>query len=398
MKIAYINTTSSQGSTGKIVVDLKNLAKLNGYSTYIFYGVGNSMDSDSYKIQKKHNYYISNVLSRLFDVEGFVNFWCTYKLIRKLKRLKIDLIHIHNLHGHYINIKMLFNYIKKNNIKVVWTFHDCWPVTGHCAHFSYIKCNKWKTGCYDCVNKKEYPSTLLDNSRNNYKSKRDCFTGVKNLITVTPSKWLADILKESYLNCYNNVVINNGIDLDIFKQTDNDFLKKYEITDKIIILGISFDWSFKKGIDIFIELAHILGIQYQIVLVGTNDDIDKLLPINIISIHRTSNQNELAQIYSSADIFLNPTREDNYPSVNMEAIACGVPVITFNTGGSIEVVNEKVGYIVQNNTIDEIIDKLDYIAKNNSEYKKNCLEKRHEFDLNNRYCEYIKLYKNLLRR
>lgn len=332
----------------------------------------------------------------LFGINGLLSVSGTRKLIRELNLFSPDIIHLHNIHGFCVNIPMLFNYIKKNNIKVVWTLHDCWAFTGHCPYFTMTKCDKWKSGCYKCSSYKEYPKSLFDNSKKMYRLKKAWFTGVENLTIVTPSEWLAGLVKQSFLKDYPVKVIHNGIDLNVFKPTESDFRKKYNISDnKYILLGVAFGWGKRKGLDVFIELQKRLDKdKYQIVLVGTDDNVDKQLPSDIISIHRTQNQTELAEIYTVADLFVNPTREENYPTVNMESIACGTPVITFRTGGSPEILTEKTGMVVDCDDVKGLQHGIQKICEKNLFSKDDCIEQAKQFDLIERFKEYVKLYED----
>ena len=287
---------------------------------------------------------------------------------------------------------MLFNYIKKYNIRTIWTLHDCWAFTGHCPHFDMIGCDKWKTCCCECPQYKEYPKSFFDNSKYMYKLKKKWFTGAKNLTIVTPSNWLAGLVKQSFLKDYPVKVINNGIDLTIFKPIESEFKKIYSIEDKSILLGVAFGWGVKKGLDVFIELSEKLDDKFQIVLVGTDENTDKKLPKNIISIHRTQNQTELAEIYSAANLFINPTREENYPTVNMESIACGTPVLTFNTGGSPEILTEDTGIVVPKNDIDTMFNQINNMFQNNYFSKEKCINKAKSFNMNDKYNQYVGLY------
>ena len=294
-------------------------------------------------------------MDRLTGLHGYFSYFSTLRFLRKVKKFSPDIIHIHNLHGWYINFPLFFKFIKKHNIPVVWTLHDCWSITGHCPHFTMIGCDRWKSGCFDCAQYKEYPKSILDTSKTMYKMKKKWFNGIENMTIVTPSKWLSEIIKQSYLSKYPVQIINNGIDLEVFKPTESDLRKRLGLsdTDKII-LGVSLGWNNKKGLDVFIELAKRLDSHYKIILVGTDNSTDALLPESVISIHRTSNRKELAEIYSAADVFVNPTREDTFPTVNVESLACGTPVITFRTGGSPEIIDESSGYVVETDDIDEM--------------------------------------------
>ena len=277
---------------------------------------------------------------------------------------------------------------------MIWTLHDCWPFTGRCPYFTIKKCDKWKTGCGNCqYPKASYPQSIVDKTARMWKLKRKWFTGIEDMTIVTPSQWLADLVKKSYLKSYPIKVINNGIDLSIFKPSISDFRQEHLIGDKYMLLGVANGWDLRKGLDVFLELSKRLdSTKYQIVLVGTNDNIDKDLPENIISIHRTQSQRELAEIYTAADLFVNPTREENYPTVNMESIACGTPVLTFRTGGSPEILDETCGAVVKSNDIDALESEIIKITKEKPFSKKECLKKAKMFDKNIKLQEYIDLF------
>jgi glycosyltransferase involved in cell wall biosynthesis len=316
-----------------------------------------------------------------------------------LDALSPAIIHLHNIHNDYINLPMLFRYIKKRNIKIIWTLHDCWSFTGHCPHFVYDQCKKWRTGCYQCPRYRLYPKTIFDNSSFMWRLKKRWFTGVKDMHLVTPSRWLKGLAEESYMGKYPATVIHNGINLDIFRPVQNNFREKYGIAEeKCILLGVAFSWSKKKGLDVFLELEKRLDKnKYQIVLVGTDQMVDKMLPKSVISIHRTNNQQELAEIYTAADLLVNPTREDNYPTVNMEAIACGTPVLTFCTGGSSEMLSETCGSVVRCDDVDAMEKEIIRICSEKPYSQVACTEHAKQFDQEQRFEEYIQLYKQLLK-
>ncbi len=397
MKVLQINSVCGVGSTGRIATDLYKVMKENGIESKIAFGIGNAENipqEDAFKFGNKFDYYIHNAVSRITDRAGFYSKINTLKLLKFIKSYEPDIIHIHTIHGYYVNIEILFNFLKEYKKPVIWTLHDCWSFTGHCAHFDLIGCTKWKTQCYNCPIHREYPKSFTDNSRHIYKLKKQLFTGVENLTIVTPSQWLADLVKQSFLKDHTIRIINNGINLDVFKPIENDIKLKYQCENKYLILGVAFGWGKKKGLDIFIELSKRLDEnKYKIMLVGTDEYIEKDLPDNIISIHRTKNQNELAKIYSAADLFVNPTREDTYPTVNMESLACGTPVLTFNTGGSPEIIDETCGMVVEKDDIDSMYNEIINICENNVFAKEMCLRKSRMFDKNEKYRNYIELYK-----
>lgn len=341
MKVFQINTVCGITSTGRICTDIAYELQSKKHECKIAYGRGfvpTEHKKNAIKIGNAFGYHVHAFLTRIFDTAGFHSSFATRKLIKQIEEYNPDIIHLHNLHGYYINIKMLFDFLKKNDKPVVWTLHDCWAFTGHCVHFEIANCKKWKEGgCKHCIQKKKYPSSFFfDRSMKNFAAKKDIFCGVKNMTIVTPSKWLESLVKESFLKEYPVKVIPNGINTDFFKPTQSNFRKKHNIENKKIILGVANGWGKSKGLYDFIELSKILDNTYKIVLVGLKENQLNELPASILGITKTHNVQELAEIYTAADIFVNPTHQDNYPTVNLESQACGTPVITYKTGGSIE--------------------------------------------------------------
>lgn len=399
MKLVEINTCN-YGSTGTIMLAIEDKVKKCGDNAVVSYTKRRS----NYKKQKNGDlligsrfaYFVHIKLAEISGLSGCFSVISTLNFIRKLKKIKPDIIHLHNLHAEYINIPLLFNYIKKYKIPTVWTLHDCWAFTGHCPHFTLEKCDKWRNGCYECHQYKLYPKSLFDNSRFMYKNKRKWFTNVPNMTVVTPSVWLKNLVEASFLRSYDVRVINNGINLSVFKPTDSDFRQKYGLQNKKIVLGVAFDWGVRKGLDVFVRLASDVGEDYCIVLVGTTETIEKELPENIITIRKTHDQVELAQIYTAADVFVNPTREDNYPTVNMEALACGTPVITFDTGGSPEIIDNTCGSVVECDDYEALKTEIIRVCEENPYTNESCLTKSLEFDADKKYDEYVDLYKELM--
>lgn len=396
--IIFINL-GNFGSTGTIIREIGQCAEKKGFSCFYAYP-----DTKRNRKIEDHDIIICSDLRRkiaekLSIYTGLRDIWLiweTRKFLKKIDLIKPDIIHLNNLHDTYLNLYMLFKYIKKNNIQVVWTLHDCWAFTGHCPHYSMVKCDRWKFGCGKCKQLKYYPYAKVDRTKIMWILKRRWFTGVPKIQLITPSKWLAEQVSESYLNNYPIKIINNGIDLSIFKPTESLFRYTHNLVDKHIILGVSTDWSNKKGLDIFIELSSKLDSNYVIVLIGTDENIEKILPSNIISIRRTHNQKELAEIYSIADVFVNATKEEVFGLVNVESLACGTPVITFNSGGSPECISTKCGYVLHENNITELINKIKYVCENKPFSKANCIKHAKKFNKNIKYNEYIDLYFNLL--
>jgi glycosyltransferase involved in cell wall biosynthesis len=341
---------------------------------------------------------------------GFASGKQTGRLIEKIREYDPDIIHLHNIHGFYLDVEQLFWYLKRAGKPVVWTLHDCWSFTGHCAHFDYIGCMKWKTGCEHCPQYRSvYPYALFkDNSRGNYNRKKKAFTGVPSLTVVTPSRWLAGYVKESYLGEYPIRVIPNGIALDKFHPVDRGLCRKLSMEGKFIILGVASMWEERKGYAYFEELADRLDDSYQIILIGLSKQKMKKLHPKIHGVMRTNSMEELAEYYSMADVYVNTTLEDTFPTTNLEALACGTPVITFATGGSVESVDDSTGKIVPKGdtealirAIEELRAETDYVSGSSggekaSEIREACLKKSKEYDKNDRFRDYIQLYRELL--
>lgn len=338
MKVLMINSVCGIRSTGRICTDIAQELENNGHECKIAYGreaVPARFEKYAVRIGSDFGVKLHAGLSRIFDKSGFYSRRATAKFIKWIKTYDPDIIHLHNLHGYYLNVETLFKYLKQANKPVVWTLHDCWTFTGHCPYFDMSGCEKWKTGCAHCPQKKQYPVSLVfDNSKKNYLRKKACFTDVDNLTIVSPSQWLKDLVGNSFLREYPVNVIANGVDIEVFKPTNGDFKSRYGLDGKTVILGVAGVWEERKGLNDFIRLAKILDDRYRIVLVGLSDAQLAELPENVIGIKRTNNVSELAEIYTAADVLFNPTYEDNYPTVNLEAQACGTPVITYTTGGS----------------------------------------------------------------
>ncbi len=399
MKVFQING-GSQGSTGKIMFGIANIAEENGMEYRCAYPIvkgnrGKLLEKNGVQIGTYFSRLVSVFFARLTGLNGCFARSATRKLLREIDRFEPNILHLHNLHDSYINLPLLFAYIKRKNIRVVWTLHDCWAFTGHCPHFDYEGCQKWKTGCFSCPLYKSYPKTYVDRSKTMYKRKKEWFTGVQDMTIVTPSHWLAGLVKQSFLKDYPVKVIHNGIDLSVFSPKESDFREKYGIGDKYIVLGVAFGWGQRKGLDVFIELAKRLDERFQIVLVGTDKKVDKQLPDNIISIHRTQNQKELAEIYTTVDVFANPTREEVLGLVNLESLACGTPVITFRTGGSPECIDETCGVVVEKDDINAMEREIIRVCEEKPFEKEACFEKAKAFDSNNRFYDYIKVYQGV---
>ena len=392
MKIVHINTFSYK-ATGTIMFSIHNeLIKKNVESYAVWSRGRNPIGKYEISIGDSLGVKFHGIYTRITDRTGFASKNATKRLLQELNKIKPDIIQLHSLHGYYINIEMLFDYIKQNKIKVVWTLHDCWGFTGHCAYFDAVRCSKWKTGCYECCQKNTYPASyIIDNSKKNWEDKRNVFTGV-DMTIVTPCNWLKGLVKKSFLSEYNVETIYNGIDTDIFKHTESDFRERNGLKDSFIILGVAGEWTKRKGLDDFISLNKIIEKDYRnikIVLVGLNKKQIKNLPRNILGLERTSSAIKLAEIYSAADVFFNPTYEDNYPTTNLESIACGTPVVTYDTGGSPEGVLKGNGEVIEKGN-------FRYIYNQIGKFKKVYFDEK---DISKHTCvdKYIKLYERILK-
>ncbi|MCI8372246.1 MAG: glycosyltransferase [Lachnospiraceae bacterium] len=356
MKVLQINTVCGTGSTGRIAVDLYDKLEAQGHECLIAYGRGKAPEGiHAVRIGNDLDTYMHAAMTRITDKTGFYSRRATRKFIEKIKEYQPDLIHLHNLHGYYLDIRQLFHYIRKEQIPVVWTLHDCWPFTGHCAHFDYIGCSKWQEGCHNCPQKKEYPaSKFLDHSQQNYQIKKELFTSLEDMKIITPSNWLAGLVKQSFLSKYPVEVVHNQINTAVFKPTESDFRRRFHLENPFIVLGVANVWIQKKGLQDFIKLSEQLDDSIQIILVGVNKKLKKIIPDKILTIQRTDSIKQLAEIYSAADVYLNLTYEDNYPTTNLEAHACGTTVISYQTGGS----TESADLVIEKGRLDLVAAKL----------------------------------------
>lgn len=365
MRVLFINAVCGTGSTGKICVDLAQKYENEGNIVKIAYGrtayvpeiykkyavrIGNDFDVKLHALQ-----------TRMFDNHGFASKRATKKFLKWADEYKPELLWLHNLHGYYINIELLFKWIKNHpDMQVKWTLHDCWAFTGHCVHFSAVGCKKWKTHCYKCAQKKQYPTSLFyDRSYKNYELKKSLFTGIKNLEIITPSNWLANLVKQSFLKDYPVKVVYNKIDTNIFKPTASDFRKRYGLENKFIILGVANVWNKRKGLEDFIELSKKLDDNYKIVLVGLNTKQIKKMPVNILGLEKTVNLENLVKIYSAADIYINLSKEETFGMTTIEALNCGTKVIVYKSTACEEVIGKNGVAVEQNiNAVRNAIIKL----------------------------------------
>lgn len=386
MKVLMINVVCGIRSTGRICTDLATELEAEGHEVKIAYGrenVPEKYKKYAVRIGTRLDVNLHGIRARMFDDCGFGSNRVTEKFIEWVKKYNPDVIHIHNVHGYYININILFDYLRTCGKKIIWTLHDCWAFTGHAAYCESANCERWKKGCHDCPKKMDYPVSFKDNSKYNWIKKKKLFDKIPNLKIVTPSEWLASLVKKSFLSQYEVNVIHNGVDTKVFKPIESDMKNKLGLSDKKIILGVAALWEERKGLHDFYKLADILNDEYKIVLVGLSKEQINKLPSNIIGIERTDSVQELVELYSAAYVYVNPTYEDNYPTTNIEAIACGTPVITYDTGGSGESA-QIFGYVVKKGRLEDIVKMIREVPT--------ILQKDSQIDSTNFNKAYIDLY------
>ena len=388
MKILQINVVYKDKSTGRTCSEVEKALIQEGHQCITAYGYGkHPNEKNAYRIDTKFEYAFHNIASRITGWEGYFSYFATRRLIRFIERYNPDVVHLRNIHGHYLNLPLLFRYLAQKQYPVIQNLHDCWAFTGHCTHFDKIGCSMWKQGCAACPQKTRYPASyLFDRSKKNYQRKKELFQGVERMTIVTPSCWLASFVKQSFLKEYPLQVIHNGIDCNIFKPTTGRFREDYGIVNPKVVLGVASGFDAGKGFYDFLQLSKKIKPNYMIVLVGLTKRQAAELPDNIIGIERTNDVAQLAEIYAAADVFVNPTYEDNYPTTNLEAQCCGTPAITYNTGGSIESVPKT--QVVNQGDIDALLKKI-YDVCERGDFS---LPERGQFDKMKAFEKYIALY------
>lgn len=386
MKIVQLNAVCGVGSTGQIAFQISQLSVSNSIDNYVLYTSGVCNNDHCIKYSTRLQTKFNALLAKVFGNYGFNSYSSTYRLIRLLNKIKPDIIHLHNIHSHDFNLSIFFKYLKKTNVRVIWTFHDCWAFTGYCMHFDRLECDKWQSQCKDCPQRKKY-SLFTDKSQKLFKKKKELFTSISDMTIVSPSKWLADLTKHSFLSKYPIEVIYNGIDLDVFIPRESNFREKHTLENKKIVLGIP-----KGKFEYFLELNELLSYEYKLVLVGLKEsDIEKM-PSDILALPYTKDRIELAEIFTASDVYINTTLEDTFPTVNLESLACGTPVITFNTGGSPEAIDDKTGIVIPKRDIKAMYEAVTEIC-NGPDLSKACIERANRlYNKNDRFNEYLDLY------
>ncbi len=401
-RVLLVNTVCASGSVGRIMTGLYDVLEEHGYTCMLAYGRGTAPEGyRAYRIGNDQEVYFHGAMSRLLDRQGFFSAHATREFIKMIENFNPDIVHLHNVHGYYLNIKLLFEYLKGSGRRIIWTLHDCWSFTGHCTHFEYIGCNKWMTECDGCEQLAEYPkSWFMDHSKKNYMQKKELFTGFEDLTIVTPSHWLASKVQQSFLGRYHTVVIPTGIELERFRpmqeeRKDENIIfqlkNQLNLRGKFILLGVANPWRERKGLAQFEALAKSLSEKYAIILLGLNDEQLSQLPESIIGLSKTDSIEELAALYSMADVYVNLTLEDTFPTTNIEALACGTPVVTFKAGGSPESLDDTCGIAVDRNSIQGVLAAIErIIAQRGVNYtREQCVSRARLYSKEKRYTEYI---------
>lgn len=400
--LLQINVVANSGSTGRIVEGIVETLINDNWNCYTAYGRwANPSKSHLYKIGNKYSVYSHYLISSLFDMHGLASTYATKRLISKIKEINPDLIHLHNIHGYYVNFPLLFHFLSQLKIPVVWTLHDCWAYTGHCVYYTRANCTKWINGCYNCPSLRDYPASLLcDHSWKNYNLKKQSFTSVKNLTLVAVSQWLVNEVKQSFLCHYPIKMIHNGIDTDVFRPVDVKAKLKYNVENRFLILGVAAGWNSRKGLSDFIKLSKQLSLDDVIILVGLNQEQISQLPSNIIGLKKTENIDELVELYSSADLFVNFSTEETFGLTTAESMACGTPVLVHNSTACPEIVTEDTGFVIELHNIDGVLRAIEHLKVVGKQYySDNC----RSYVLKNlkkgdKYKEYAVLYKELLQK
>lgn len=399
-RLLLINVALNWGSTGKIVEGIGKLALSNGWEVYVAHGARyrNASELKSIQVTSKCGEMLHYAESSLFDAQGLGSRCATKRLLKKLEEIKPDLVHIHNIHGCFLNYPLLFEYLREHHIPVVWTLHDCWSMTGHCTHFMRTDCQKWQTMCHQCPQKKTFPATyLLDRSKRNYALKKSLFTSMPLMHITTVSGWLKGVAESSYLNKYPIIFVPNGIKTDVLKPVDSDIRERYHLQDKKMLLAVAIGLDERKGLYDYVKLSGILPKQYQLVLVGLTDEERKSLPDSIIAEKRTNGVKELAAYYSAADALLSLSYEETFGLTIVEAMACGTPAIVYDNTAQPELITDETGKVVPTGDIDSLIKAIEEVcAKPKESYTEVCRKHAIQYDEALSYQKYLDIYKSVI--
>lgn len=395
MKLLQLNVTANWGSTGKIAEGIGQAAMEQGWESAIAYGRSmNPSQSMLYKANGKFDVYYHYAVNKLLDCEGKGSRFATKNLIKFIEDYKPDIIHLHNIHDHWINYPILFDYLASIDTPIVWTFHDCWAFTGGCAYFEKSDCKKWQKGCSNCPQK----NNLIDNSFRNHNDKIKWFNKIGDRLTVVSvSEWLDNLVSESLIHPSRQEVIYNGVDVNALTPMKYD--QRFDFVGKKIVLGVANVWTPSKGLQSYIQLRKFLGEEYLIVLVGLDEKTTKGLPSGIFGISRTQNLNDLAQLYSRADVLLSLSIQETFGMTLAEAFACGTPAIAFDTTALPEVISPETGIVVPKGDLGSVVEAIRVICSSKDRFNSEGCRKRAIMNFNKdvQFNKYVDLYDSILR-
>lgn len=400
MRVFQLNTYCGVKSTGRIALEIARLVEADGGACRIGYGVpGIVPEAERFAVRVGTAWErkLHGAARKLLDAEGYGSPLGTAALIREMRQFSPDIIHLHNLHGCYLNLPMLFSYLRGAGVPVVWTLHDCWPFTGHCAYFDFCGCDRWRTECHACPQQHSYPVCMgLDGSRRNYRMKKRLFSPLESLTFVAPCQWMTGPLRNSFLGAHSVRVIPNGVNRSVFRPTPSDLRRAYGLEGVRVILAVASEWDERKGLRYLIQAAEKMGERYRFVVIGLEEEQLAALPPGMLGLRRTRDADELAAWYTAADCFANPTLEDNMPMVNLEALACGTPIAVFRTGGCPEAVGgEACGRVVEKGDVEALCGALAELSAKKPSLTQACLARARQFDANEAFLSYLSLYKEL---
>ena len=399
MRLLQFNTTVNSGSTGRIAEDIGKLFMAEGHESVIAYGRGNRPSASKLiRVGSDLDTYMHGLKTMISDRHGFGSVRATKALVKKIDELKPDVIAMHNVHGYYLNIEVLFEYFSKANIPLVWTLHDCWSFTGHCTYFDDINCTKWYKGCSHCPKLRKYPASYLaDNSTKNYFDKKQLFNSVSKLELVVPSRWLGGLVKQSFMSQWPVHHVPLGVELTTFKPVISPLRTKLGLDGKKIVMGCANIWDKRKGLDDLVRLRDLLPKDHVVIAVGLNEKQADELPTGIVGVTRTESVEQLVEYYSMADVFVNPTYQDNFPVTNLESLACGTPIVTYNTGGSPEAIDVNTGKVVPKGDLDAFAEAVKELTREGKvSIGVLCRERAEKhFNKNEQYSHYIGICEKL---
>ena len=401
MNVMQVNTVYPNGSTGRIAAEIAEYtARQRNAGSVVAFGIGEETHKQgllAVRIGSPLERKTHAVIRKLFDGEGYASRRATKQLIRLCRSKQIDVVHLHNLHGCYLNLSLWFRYLQKAKLPVIWTLHDCWPLTGHCAHFIDCGCTLWKTQCHHCPQQKSYPVCIgFDGSKRNYEHKKKLFASPRNLTIVAPCRWMQDIVQDSFLKDVPTRVIYNGVDQQTFRRLPSDIKAQHGIAGKHLLLAVASDWTERKGLAILYQLSEVLSKSYQIAIIGLSPEQKQALPEAVMGLETVSSAETLCAWYSAADCFINPTLEDTMPLVNLEALACGTPVVVFDTGGCPEAVTDTCGMVVKRGEVCSFAKAVRHICESGIDYSDACMARAKHFSMQNTVEAYYQLYQEVI--